>query len=356
MMCSVLALKIASTGATGQGCSRTSSASGARRFGGTLQTDALGERRQQRRHLARLPGELRQVRGEVHGVLSGAAADLEHACGCAANSLPQHLEDRPLVAFAGFGRGRAWRGVCDNARMQAIDLLLHAPLGARAHRARPGCRRRSSSSSPAPRARRITAGCARGASWSCAARRARAFGDAARRAPAAHAPAARARRRSQRERQKAFRAPLIVVVAAHCDPAVKIPVIEQLLSAAAAAQAMHAGGGRARLQRHVEDRRGGLRRHGQSWRWASRRAMPSSASCTSAREVAPAPPAAAARMARPGARLGASALERAEASAFCAEAEAAGTSAQLRWRCPRAAAQRCRMMRAFRIHLKVPTL
>jgi nitroreductase len=42
----------------------------------------------------------------------------------------------------------------------------------------------------------------------------------------------------QRERDKAFRAPLIVVVAARCNPAVKIPVIEQTLSAGAAAHAM----------------------------------------------------------------------------------------------------------------------
>jgi nitroreductase len=42
----------------------------------------------------------------------------------------------------------------------------------------------------------------------------------------------------QRERQKAFRAPLVVVVAARCNPAVKIPVIEQTLSAGAAAHAM----------------------------------------------------------------------------------------------------------------------
>ena len=42
----------------------------------------------------------------------------------------------------------------------------------------------------------------------------------------------------QRERQKAFRAPLIVVVAAVCNPAVKIPVIEQILSAGAAVQNM----------------------------------------------------------------------------------------------------------------------
>jgi len=40
----------------------------------------------------------------------------------------------------------------------------------------------------------------------------------------------------QRERQKAFRAPLIVVVAAVVDPEAKIPAIEQILAAAAAAQ------------------------------------------------------------------------------------------------------------------------
>jgi len=40
----------------------------------------------------------------------------------------------------------------------------------------------------------------------------------------------------QRERQKAFRAPMILVVAAIAAPGIKIPVIEQVLSAAAAAQ------------------------------------------------------------------------------------------------------------------------
>jgi nitroreductase len=40
----------------------------------------------------------------------------------------------------------------------------------------------------------------------------------------------------QREKQKAMRAPLIVVVAAVCNPSVKVPVIEQVLSAGAAAQ------------------------------------------------------------------------------------------------------------------------
>jgi len=40
----------------------------------------------------------------------------------------------------------------------------------------------------------------------------------------------------ERERQKALRAPLIVVVAAHITPSLKVPPVEQLLSAAAAAQ------------------------------------------------------------------------------------------------------------------------
>lgn len=40
----------------------------------------------------------------------------------------------------------------------------------------------------------------------------------------------------QRERQKAFRAPMIVAVAAVCTPGGKIPVIEQVLAAGAAAQ------------------------------------------------------------------------------------------------------------------------
>jgi nitroreductase len=42
----------------------------------------------------------------------------------------------------------------------------------------------------------------------------------------------------QRERAKALRAPLIIVVAARCSREVKIPVIEQQLSAGAAAHAM----------------------------------------------------------------------------------------------------------------------
>jgi nitroreductase len=43
----------------------------------------------------------------------------------------------------------------------------------------------------------------------------------------------------QRERQKAYRGPLIVVVAARCDPSIrKVPVIEQTLAAGAAAHAM----------------------------------------------------------------------------------------------------------------------
>ena len=40
----------------------------------------------------------------------------------------------------------------------------------------------------------------------------------------------------QRERQKALRAPLIIVIAAVCDLAARIPAIEQILAAGAAAQ------------------------------------------------------------------------------------------------------------------------
>lgn len=42
--------------------------------------------------------------------------------------------------------------------------------------------------------------------------------------------------RLQAERERAFRAPVIVVVAAKIQPAAKIPAVEQLLSAGAAAQ------------------------------------------------------------------------------------------------------------------------
>jgi len=42
----------------------------------------------------------------------------------------------------------------------------------------------------------------------------------------------------QREHSKAFRAPLIVVVGAHVNATVKIPVIEQVLAAGAAGEAM----------------------------------------------------------------------------------------------------------------------
>ncbi|TLZ23348.1 MAG: nitroreductase [Gammaproteobacteria bacterium] len=42
----------------------------------------------------------------------------------------------------------------------------------------------------------------------------------------------------ERERVKALRAPLIVVVGAECNPALKIPVIEQTIAAGAAAHAM----------------------------------------------------------------------------------------------------------------------
>ncbi|HEX8756495.1 MAG TPA: nitroreductase [Steroidobacteraceae bacterium] len=55
-------------------------------------------------------------------------------------------------------------------------------------------------------------------------------GQLRRKLPAASAEAV------QRERQKALRAPLIIAVAAVCDPAARIPAIEQILAAGAAAQ------------------------------------------------------------------------------------------------------------------------
>ncbi|MDB5922966.1 MAG: nitroreductase [Betaproteobacteria bacterium] len=45
-----------------------------------------------------------------------------------------------------------------------------------------------------------------------------------------------------RERQKALRAPLIIVVATRCDKSAKIPVIEQILSAGCAALSIMQGG------------------------------------------------------------------------------------------------------------------
>ncbi len=127
-------------------------------------------------------------------------------------------------------------GVCDNARMQAIDALLM---------------RRSARAltEPAPDEAALEllfAAAARAPDhgrlrpWRFVVVRAAArerFGallaDQLRRSHPQSTPET-----LERERLKAFRAPLIIVVAARCDPAVKIPVIEQTLCAGAAAHAI----------------------------------------------------------------------------------------------------------------------
>jgi nitroreductase len=126
--------------------------------------------------------------------------------------------------------------VCDNARMQAIDLLLT---------------RRSARvlTEPAPDAAAldlILASAARAPDhgrlrpWRFVlvreSARAR-FGELL--AQHLHRTHAQATEEIlQRERSKALRAPLIVIVAARVASGVKIPAIEQVLSAGAAAQAM----------------------------------------------------------------------------------------------------------------------
>src|SRR5215472_136976 len=169
----------------------------------------------------------------MHGMLPGAAADLEHRAAGGELSA-EHREDRALVALTGFGDGQHRARVCDNARMQAIDALVM---------------RRSASSltEPAPDAgalELIFASAVRAPDhgrlrpWRFLVVRGEArarFGELlaghlARTQPAATPESL------QRERDKAFRAPLIIVVAAHVNEAVKIPPpIEQSLSAGIAA-------------------------------------------------------------------------------------------------------------------------
>jgi hypothetical protein len=51
-----------------------------------------------------LPDRIRKGRREEHGVLAGAAADFEHSTPIL-KILPEHFQDRPLIALAG-GRER----------------------------------------------------------------------------------------------------------------------------------------------------------------------------------------------------------------------------------------------------------
>jgi hypothetical protein len=89
MMCSVLALNTASYGASvGHRAWLTSSRSG----GGVLGSGMVLD------HVRALPDQVRQVRGEVHRVLAGAAADLEDAAAVREHGA-QHRQDRVAVAL-----------------------------------------------------------------------------------------------------------------------------------------------------------------------------------------------------------------------------------------------------------------
>ena len=67
-----------------------------------LVEDALAQGRHRVGQFRRLPDEARHREREVDRVLAGAAADLEHVR-AAGERLLEDLEDRSLVAFAGFG-------------------------------------------------------------------------------------------------------------------------------------------------------------------------------------------------------------------------------------------------------------
>jgi nitroreductase len=128
------------------------------------------------------------------------------------------------------------RGLCDNAHMQAIDALLMRRSARTLTEPGPDAAALElmfSAAAKAPDHGRLRP-------WRFvvvrAAARAR-FGallaDQLRRA---HPQTAQ--ETLERERLKAFRAPLIIVVAAHCEAGAKIPPIEQALCAGAAAHAM----------------------------------------------------------------------------------------------------------------------
>src|SRR2546421_5717405 len=226
MMCSVLALNTASTGATGQGCSRASSAMGARRLavpssrmrsasGASCSSSSLGC----------------QVR-------CGRCAAKCTACWpvplptsrtlrLAANSLLRTSRIGPLVRSQASHRVSTAR-VCDKTPMQAIDALLKRRSARELTEPAPdegALELILSSAVRAPDHGRLRP-------WRFVVVR----GNARERLGelfAAHAQRAQPQlgaQALQRERLKALRAPLIVVVAAHCNPAVKIPLIEQTLS------------------------------------------------------------------------------------------------------------------------------
>ena len=89
---------------------RTSSASGALRFASpscarhaAIDARACGVR------IARLPDDARQRRGAMHGVLAGAARDLQHDAACRQHAR-EHGEDGIAIARGG-GRAAARGGL-----------------------------------------------------------------------------------------------------------------------------------------------------------------------------------------------------------------------------------------------------
>src|SRR5438874_10046774 len=234
MMCSVLALNTASTGATGQGCSRTSSAMGARRL-------AVPSSRMRSASGARCsPSSLGCQ------VMCGRCAAKCTACWpvplptsrtlrLAANSLLRTSRIGPLLRSQASDSVSTAR-VCDNTPMQAIDALLKRRSARELTEPAPdegALELILSSAVRAPDHGRLRPWRFVVVRGSTRERLGELFAEHAQRAqPHLGAQAL------QRERLKALRAPLIVVVAAHCNPAVKIPLIEQTLSAGAAAHAM----------------------------------------------------------------------------------------------------------------------
>src|SRR3981081_1691288 len=234
MMCSVLALNTASTGATRQGCSRASSVMGAR----TLEVPS------------------RRMRSASGASCSSTSLGCQARCGScaakctacwpvplptsrtlrlAANSVLRTSRIGPLLRSQASDSISTAR-VCDNAPMQAIDVLLQRRSARALTEPAPdegALQLIFSSAVRAPDHGRlrpwrfvVVRGGARerlGELFAAQVQRAQ---------PQLGAEA------MQRERLKALRAPLIVVIAAHCNPAVKIPLIEQTLSAGAAAHAM----------------------------------------------------------------------------------------------------------------------
>jgi nitroreductase len=197
--------------------------------------------------IARLPREVRQMGGEVQRVLSRAAADLQYMP-CLRELSGDNLENRRLVALGGVGYGIFHDAILrDNGSrflsqkkvtspMQAIEALLRRYSARSLTEPAPdeaSLGLMFESASRAPDHGRLRP-------WRFIVIRSDdrpAFGellaDHMRRTKASVSEEA-----MERERRKAFRAPLIVVVAAIVTPEGKIPAVEQILSAGVAAQNM----------------------------------------------------------------------------------------------------------------------